>query len=107
MIFNFFTKQRKEIAELREINTKMINTFAVLIDYLGIDCETARKGAGRPADVFIKAIEENTHWKLHGKHIIEYPGDVFVVFDPTTGGAHIAGASRTIEEAIRILQKCV
>lgn len=39
----------------------------------------------------------------HGYWIREYPGDVFVVFDPTTDGSGILGAARTLEEAEAIL----
>lgn len=35
----------------------------------------------------------------HGSSIYEYPGDIFVAFDPTTDGAYILGAWRTIKEA--------
>lgn len=34
-----------------------------------------------------------------GQWICEYPGDVFVVFDPMTDGANIVGAARTLREA--------
>ena len=39
-----------------------------------------------------------------GQWICEYPGDVFVVFDPMTDGAHIIGAARTLREAGAILE---
>lgn len=39
--------------------------------------------------------------------ITEYPGEVFVVFDPTTDGAHILGAARTFVEAEKILKSVV
>ena len=41
--------------------------------------------------------------QYHGNWILEYPGDVFVVFDPTTDGSDILGAARTLEEAEAIL----
>ena len=39
-----------------------------------------------------------------GPWIYEYPGDVFVVFDPMTDGAGIVGAARTLREAGAILE---
>ena len=39
-----------------------------------------------------------------GQWIYEYPGDVFVVFDPMTDGARIVGAARTLREAGEILE---
>lgn len=39
-----------------------------------------------------------------GQWICEYPGDVFVVFDPMTDGARIVGAARTLREAGAILE---
>lgn len=38
-----------------------------------------------------------------GSWIYEYPGDVFVVFDPMTDGARIVGAARTLGGAEAIL----
>lgn len=38
--------------------------------------------------------------------IFEYNEDIFVVFDPTTDGAYIAGAYRTLEEAIKSYDNC-
>jgi hypothetical protein len=35
----------------------LLETFVKLTDYLGIDCEEARKARGKPSDVFIDAIE--------------------------------------------------
>lgn len=37
--------------------------------------------------------------KHHGQWIVEYPGDVFVVFDPMTDGSDILGAFRRLEDA--------
>lgn len=41
----------------------------------------------------------------HGPWIYEFTRDLFVVFDPMTDGAHIAGAVRTLAEAEAILEK--
>jgi hypothetical protein len=83
------------------------------------------KDAGLPISWWEKAIEngETREWreitrfaelvlqkfgnmpKHHGSWIVEYPGDVFVVFDPTTDGAGILGASRNISGANKILSE--
>ena len=42
---------------------------------------------------------------FHDKHILEYDGDVFVVFDPTDDGSSILGACRTLEEA-KLMLNC-
>lgn len=39
--------------------------------------------------------------------IVEYPGEVFVVFDPMTDGSGILGAVRTFDEAEKILKSVV
>lgn len=52
-----------------------------------------------------KAARNEFQPKCPVKWIYEYPGDVFVVFDPTTDGACIAGAARTLEEAQEILSR--
>lgn len=38
--------------------------------------------------------------------ITEYPGEVFVVFDPMTDGSGILGAARTFDEAQNIFDYC-
>lgn len=40
--------------------------------------------------------------KFHGPLILEYPADVFVVFDGTDDGCSILGARRSLEEAKRL-----
>ena len=35
--------------------------------------------------------------------ITQYPGDVFVVFNPITNGAHVLGAARSFADAEKIL----
>lgn len=40
--------------------------------------------------------------KFHGPLILEYPHDVFVVFDGTDDGSSILGARRSLEEAKRL-----
>lgn len=40
--------------------------------------------------------------KFHGPMILEYPHDVFVVFDGTDDGSSILGARRSLEEAKRL-----
>lgn len=42
--------------------------------------------------------------KSHKDWIYEYPGNVFVVFDPMTNGESIAGAARTLAQAESILE---
>lgn len=37
--------------------------------------------------------------KHHGQWIVEYPGEVFVVFDPMSDGCYILGAFRRLEDA--------
>lgn len=41
--------------------------------------------------------------KHHGQWIVELIEDIFVVFDPTTDGAEIVGASRALDEAEQLL----
>lgn len=43
-------------------------------------------------------------WKIHERYIQEYPGEVFVLFDPTDGGSSIIGAYRSLDEAKRVLR---
>lgn len=40
--------------------------------------------------------------KFHGPLILEYPADVFVVFDGTDDGSSLLGARRSLEEAKRL-----
>ena len=42
---------------------------------------------------------------FHGQWIIEYPGDVFVVFDPMTDGSGILGATRYLKDAYKMLEE--
>lgn len=44
--------------------------------------------------------------KMHGQWICEYPGDVFVVFDPMTDAAGILGAARSLQAAETLLARC-
>jgi len=80
------------------------------------------RDAGLPVTWWNKALEagESREWRelqrfaydvlatfaqrqTGNRWITEYPGDVFVVFDPTTDGAQILGAARSFSEAKSLL----
>lgn len=54
-------------------------------------------------NAFNRSVLDHQIRNNHGNWIVEYPGDVFVVFDPTTDGAHILGACRTLDQANQML----
>lgn len=90
-----------------------------------IDNETLMllaRDAGLPVSWWDKALESGEHreWRelqrfaydvlatfaqreTDNRWITEYPGDVFVVFDPTTDGSQILGATRSFSEAKKLL----
>lgn len=57
------------------------------------------------AVAFERKVNENLRNRLdqfvkhHGQWIVEYPGEVFVVFDPMSDGCYILGAFRRLEDA--------
>lgn len=55
----------------------------------------------------IDRLEKCLQPKHHDNWIIEFNESVFVVFDPTTDGSDIIGATRTLDEAKRLLDHCM
>lgn len=55
----------------------------------------------------IDRLEKCLRPKHHDNWIIEFNESVFVVFDPTTDGSDIIGAARTLDEAKRLLDRCM
>ena len=43
----------------------------------------------------------------HDPWIWQYDDEVFVVYDPTTGGSQFAGVCHTLAEAQRLYRECV
>ena len=56
---------------------------------------------------FDLVIEEYGSKETQNPWITQYPGDIFVVFDPITDGAHVLGAARSFAEAEKILKSVV
>lgn len=54
----------------------------------------------------IDRLEKCLQPKHHDNWIIEFNESVFVVFDPTTDGSDIIGATRTLDEAKQLLDRC-
>lgn len=69
--------------------------------------EGGMRPAGEQDQAIYQAIANNYHQspkveqapRMHGRWIVEYPGDVFVVFDPMTDAAGILGAARSLQAA--------
>ncbi len=65
-------------------------------------CVAHGAGPGNVRQWLENKLAETGSPKFHGPMILEYPGDVFVVFDGTDDGFSILGARRSLEEAKKL-----